>query len=563
MAGRPGLVKPEPTQWALPFACALLLAAKFWLIPRININWDEFYFLSNIHAATRGELTQGLQTAYTHLFAWLPGVVAGDEVTEIRLARMLMVALLGLSALLVQRLALRWFPPVAAWTAALAFLAMWPTLKHGGSFRADSLLLPLQLAALVVLTQPKLGDRSRGLIAGALLGVATVVSIKAVLLAPVVAVLGIGELRDWRRGMHRLAWLAAAALVTAALLLGAHLLSMSGLPSGTTGAAVQGVWQKTIGDTPWVPQYWTFRAMVQKDLAFWLVAAGGLGWALWRGMWAVAATALALLPILFYRNSFAYYYVVMWGPACLTIAAATAGVQQLSSRVARPTIALTATFSLAALLGANGLRQLPLLSTPRQHEQRELVAAVHSIFPEPVAYIDHSGMIASFRKVNFFMSTWTMERYLARDQPFMPSLLMNHQPPLLIENRGELVPGTRVFRRLLEQDRKIIENQYQPYWGPIRIAGAAANIEGTEQVVVLRLPFAGRYRLESTQPVRIDGQVLVPGAVIVVGEQRLALDVAMTASARSGAPLAIRLLWADARPPPASPPMSRNYYDGL
>jgi 4-amino-4-deoxy-L-arabinose transferase-like glycosyltransferase len=213
MAGRPGLVKPRVVQWVLVLACLFFWVTKFWLIPRLNINWDEFFFLSNVHAATRGELTQSLQTFYTRLFAWLPGM-SGDEIDQIRVARVLMVALLGFSALLVQRLAARWFPPAAAWTAALAFLAMWPTLKHGGSFRADSLLLPLQLAALVVLTHPRHSDRNRGLGAGVLLGLATAISIKAVLLAPVVAVLGMEHLREWRRGLWRLVWLGAAALIS-------------------------------------------------------------------------------------------------------------------------------------------------------------------------------------------------------------------------------------------------------------------------------------------------------------------------------------------------------------
>jgi Gpi18-like mannosyltransferase len=553
---------PGTTQWALAFACALILGAKFWLISRLNINWDEFRFLSQVHAAARGELTQGLQNSYTHLFIWLAGL-AGDEIAQIRVARVLMVILLGASALLIQRLSTRWFSSTAAWAAALAFLAMWPTLKHGGSFRADSLLLPLQLGALVALTHPQLADRSRGLGAGVLLGLAVTVSVKTILLAPVVALLGMEGRREWRRGLRRLAWLLVAAVGTAALLLMAHMLSLSGQNAiATTGATAQGAWDKTLRDAPWFPQLSTLREMLREDLAFWLVAAAGLVWALWRRQWSIGACALALLPIVFYRNSFAYYYVVMWGPACVTIAAAVAGVHELTARVARPQLASAAALAIAALLGAHGLRQLPFLSHPRQEAQRELVAAVHAIFPTPVPYIDHSGMIASFRKVNFFMSTWGVEVYTARGLPFMPGAMARYRPPLLIGNRAELVPGTGDYNRLLEQDRKIIESSYQPYWGAIRIAGAAATV-GSADPVLLALPFAGRYRLDSPQPVRVDGTLLNPGAVVTVNEDRMALAVAAPATLAINDPWTVRLLWADAQPPPTNVPKSLNYYDGL
>lgn len=561
MAGRPEDVKPGATQWALALACALLLAVKFWLIGRININWDEFYFLSQVHAAARGELTQGLQNAYTHLFTWLTWL-DGDEIHQIVVARAAMVSLLGISAMLIQRLASRWFPPTAAWTAALVFLAMWPTLKHGGSFRADSLLLPLQLGALVVLTSPRLGDRERGLGAGLLLGCATVVSIKAVLLAPVVAAMGLDGGGNWRRGLQRLAWLGLAASITAGLLFGAHLLSMQEGAAAASNAAAANAWQKTVGDAPWLPQLATLQQQLAQNLIFWVVAGAGLLCALRRRLWAVAAVALALLPIVFYRNSFAYYYVVMWGPACLLIAAAASELGTLAARVASPPYARMAAVAIAVLLTGQGLRQLPLVTQPRQENQRKLVAAVHQIFPTPVPYIDHSGMVASFRKVNFFMSSWGVEGYLARGKPFLPPTLTRHRPPLLITNTPVLFPGLPAFELLLPEDSDIIENQYQHYWGPIRIAGAAATFEGPG-AATLQLPFGGRYRLESLVPVNLAGRVLEPEGIIEVGDAQTAVQIEIDGIAATVWPLKVRLLWADAKAPPTEYIDSLDLYDSL
>lgn len=546
-------------QWALVLACVLLWLIKFWLISRLNINWDEFYFLSNVHAATRGELTQGLQTAYTHLFSWLPRV-QGDEIRQILVARTLMVVLLGISAVLIQRLAMRWFSCTVAWTAALGFLVLSPVLHHGGSFRADSLLLPLELGALVVLTNPIPDARRSGLVAGLLLGCATAISIKAALLAPVVMGLGIGNPRDWRPGLRRLLWLAASASITAAILLGGHLLSLASPGTETAGAAAQHALQKTVGDSSWFPQSSTLSAQLRADCVAWLLAGAGFVRALWRRQWSIAACAMALLPILFYRNSFSYFYVVMWGPACLMIASTSQGLQELAARAARPGAVNCAAVALPALLLAQGLARVPHLAIPRQGAQRELVAAVHEIFPRPVAYMDHSGMIAAFRKANFFMSTWGVEQYLALGQPFVPPALMQYRPALLVSNRSVITPGSLAFSLLLAQDRQLIQSFYQPYWGPIRIAGAAAVLKPGAPVA-LQFPFGGRYRLESREPIRIDGLLQSPQSVITVPEDKPELHVEI--DSQHSAAESVRLLWADARPAPAQPPPPPDYYDPL
>lgn len=559
MAGLRKLVKPDPAVWVLALACAVLWILKLWLVSRININWDEFYFLTLIHAQTRGELSQGLQTAYTHLFTWLPAST-GNEISQIRIARALMVILLGTSTLLIRTLASRCFPPRAAWTAALAFLAMWPTLKHGGSFRADSLLLPLELAALAVLTHDKFSDRNRGLGAGLLLGAATVVSIKAVLLAPVVVPLAFWDCRHWQQGVRRVGWLCAAGIVTAAVLFGAHYASLGDAGTSPTSSAASSALQKTVLSSAWIPQPDTLHEQVHKDMAFWLVAACGLAWALSRRAWLASACALALLPILFYRNSFAYFYVVMWGPACVTFAAAAQGVQEGVSHHATKRAGSIAALSIPAVLFILGLRQMQPLATPSQGGQQDVITAAHEIFPTPVAYIDHSGMIASFTKANFFMSTWGIEQYQAQGRPFMPTVLKQYRPPLLVANRSVITPGSLAFSLLLDKDKQLIESYYQPYWGPIRIAGAAATLQPGVPMT-LRFPFGGRYRLESRKPIRIEGLQRLPQTIVTVPDDRPELRMEVDSQFDEAQP--VRLLWAEARPAPDELPPTSDLYAPL
>ena len=87
---------------ACAVAGAVILAAKFFLAGRIGVNWDEFYFLSHVYALGRGELDLLLQGAYTHAFAWVT-TTGGAEVDQIVRLRLVMCALLALSAVLLWR----------------------------------------------------------------------------------------------------------------------------------------------------------------------------------------------------------------------------------------------------------------------------------------------------------------------------------------------------------------------------------------------------------------------------------------------------------------------------
>ena len=118
-------------------ACIGLLIYKIALVRLININWDEFAFLSLVYELSRGELTALMQRSLTHLFTWLPRV-AGDEIEQIVVARYVMVALLALTAWLIWRLACVWLQGFAALVPVFVYLSNMAVLEHGGSFRFDS-----------------------------------------------------------------------------------------------------------------------------------------------------------------------------------------------------------------------------------------------------------------------------------------------------------------------------------------------------------------------------------------------------------------------------------------
>ena len=81
MPAKPAATASGALPWVSLHAVRVMLAAilvavlaKFLLVARINVSWDEFYFLEFAHQYARGELTGRFQTFHVHLFSWLPAL---------------------------------------------------------------------------------------------------------------------------------------------------------------------------------------------------------------------------------------------------------------------------------------------------------------------------------------------------------------------------------------------------------------------------------------------------------------------------------------------------------
>ncbi len=534
-------------------ACVLVLLTKLWLVLRINVNWDEFYYLSNVYAYIRGDVVSLLQLIYVHLFTWLP-LVGADEMDRILVARCVMWGCIVVAALVIARLAGKWVSPAAAWFAPLAYLAASPVLRHGASFRADSMLAPLGLLTLLLLLGEKPGMR-RLAAAGALFGLSLAISIKSTLFAPMLLVLlacwQLEPAKSWsaygRPALSRIAIFGAASLAAFAALLFLHWLtlpdgSLTSIQSDAVGAA-----RKTLLDAPLFPRWDYLKPTLRADWLTWSMLLAGLAIALWRARLA-AAFALSLLPLLFYRNAFPYYYVVMLAPAAVLAAVAVDALYDFVRRSPAFPVWLPVAVTLPLLFqaGSNVLR----LGYYEQGNQTRTIAAVHEIFPEPVPYVDHSGMIASFPKVSPFLSSWGIQNYRDRGVGFMHDAIATYHAPMVLANSSVLMPDAPGFELLLDEDRELLERFYVPYWGAIRIAGAAVDLGASESVSV-ELPFAGRYRVETDGEVIVNGAVRSNGALLEVPDGP---GYPLVTVARANAdPIAVRLIWAGAGPPPPGP----------
>jgi hypothetical protein len=351
----------------------------------------------------------------------------------------------------------------------------------------------------------------------------------------------------------------AAAGIVAIALLGLHALSVKADDVQSVANVASSSVDKTLVQTPWFPRADYLRRYIDWQPVPWILIAVGTAIALARRRFDVASMSLSLLPLAFYRNAFPYYFVVMLAPASVLAGWAFAELAAMTRRHASEWVAssLVAVLWLGSVF--NGVRYFDRLNFDEQAQQREVLVGIHQIFPEPVAYIDRCGMVSSFTKANFFMSSWGFDAYSARGAPVMRSILAAQQPAFVLVNVPALSPTHSAQPALLPEDQEVLAKHYVSYWGPVRVAGADVALAGTSAQRVT-VPFAAKYRVITAEPVMIDDRVRVDGDIIEVPER--GVDMART-DETAGEPVQVRLVVATAQLPPAAEPIGFPLFKNL
>ncbi len=507
----------------LLLAVALAMLAQFALALFGEVNWDEFYFLSRVLEYQRGELSDLLQTFHVHLFLWLAALPT-DEIGRIVVARLVMLACEAGTLVLIFRIARRYASPIAALSAVAAYATCSNVIVHGASFRFDPLATFIMMAAVALLVARPLRWH-QAMIAGLLVAVGGLVTIKAVFYLPVVlavALQQLAEAEDRARTFHRLVAGGLAACMALAALLVAHAMSLQSPPPVARPEAQLAYSVSSmihLGLSAWAIPY--LLDSVAKNLILWLGIAAGVGVCLRRlarpGADRLRAAVLLLfffpvVTILFYRNAFPYFYVFALAPAAVLVAVAVDALAWPAARLT-PYIVLTC---ILAVVG--GVRSLP----GGQDAQRATLAAVHRIFPTPVAYIDRCSMVAEFPKVGFFMSTWGIETYRATGEPSFAELLRSRQPVFVLANSPTLAAALGESPvpqplSLVSDDATTLRQNYVHHWGAIWVAGKTFATVGSAPEP-FAIAVAGDYTVESAIAVNIDGRAALPGAVVNLGQ---------------------------------------------
>ena len=495
-----------------------------------NINWDEFFFLSFVYDYARGTLSTPLQSFHVHLFGWLTSI-DGYEVDQVIAARTVFLLLLTGTCTCVYSLARRSASVNGALFAVLCCAAYSNILNHGTSFRTDGLSIFLLMVALVLVQRRT--HRVLALSTGAVLvALALLITVKGVFLLPTVGVLLIiRQAPDClSTRARREGFLFVGVMVAATVALYFWHRGTIVAPAGPDSVTyLQSVATTVIRRDVLFPGFVYFVGSVLANLVEWAFLTYAVVTLSRRLLvreqrieaLSLLALVLPLLSLLFYRNAFPYFYVLLMPPALVLCGFAFDQVTlnaRMSERRGIP-LAFVATLVIAGSVAAN----VTLRFRDGTAAQREVIRAVHEIFPQPVPYIDRNGMIASFPKVGFFMSTWGIQSYREAGQPMFAGVLRAHEPKFLVMNSPALASvfaessaaGEESEQRLLAEDVAVLREHFVPYWGPVYVAGRAMHLQQGADIV-WEVLVAGPYRLLSQGPVVIGNVRYAPGSTVEI-----------------------------------------------
>ncbi|NLR38643.1 glycosyltransferase family 39 protein [Novosphingobium sp. ERW19] len=499
----------------IPAAFAVVLLLQLELVWNRPVNWDEFFHLSEAHAFAKGQLYEMLQVFYARAFFWL-AYLGIDAVDQIRVARVFMLicelvtccAIFGISRRLTDR--------TGALLAALAYLSSGYVLQHGMSFRADPMAAACLMAALWVLLCSRLAARHI-IVAAVLVGLGFTVTIKIVLYAP--AFLAVAWLR-WQETDDRSELLRKCAVfigLSIGFIMLFTFISWLLLPQTPPPAAREA--GKSLSSS----------STMMFDLGLfprWPYLLGAIFSAPVTAFAAIRTAVILVRPktapapaatlhvfawlmlgtigcVSFYANSFPYFYAFILPPVAVAVSIGlSAMVRSLG-----PAVVVVA-FVAQAVVSS--------MATPRDvlPAQKQMLHAVHQIFPEPVAYFDFPGMVPDFSKANFFMTVWGIRKYRAGLEPTMAEVAREQVVPLLIVNqemiqRNQSEPGGAW--ELLPEDRLLLKNGYVPHWGPLWVAGHTFAKNDPSESFDIHAP--GTYTVEGGAA-RIDGILLQSGQTV-------------------------------------------------
>jgi len=530
-------------------AIALALLLQFHLVLTRSINWDEFWYYSQVEEYAHGSLSVPLQTVHVHLFRWLTWLPGNgvDHIVAGRLA-MFIAELFTLAA--VAAIAAHFTDHRSGLFCALAYLTSIYAFQHGASFRVDPLAAALTMSALYVLLTSPLG--TRGIVAFALLlALAGMVTIKTTLYAPAfagIAWLRLAEAQHPRRIFGRLAITLGATATTFGALYALHVASLAKADLQSGNSVVRGAMNYVVHVGWPANRYYLLHAIRSPLPTLVLLAAplaivrSGIG----RDRKIALAGMLATVScFFFYVNTLAYFYAFILPPmicgACLVI----------DWIVRRYSSAIIAAIMLACVV-ILWVRDPP---SPIA-KQRLLLDAADEIFPHPVAYFDFCGMLGTFEKADPFMTTWGMRSYVTAGVPVMRNRMEREVVPLVLasEQQTYLTFKTMLTSKghspyFLDADAAALRGNYLQFWGPFWLAGKAVPADGSTHEEEFLVP--GPYTIHDAA-VTVDGKAYSPGDLV-----RLQRG-AHTLRAFDGK--AARLIWGDHLKAPAYAPPTRDWW---
>jgi hypothetical protein len=224
-----------------------------------------------------------------------------------------------------------------------------------------------------------------------------------------------------------------------------------------------------------------------------------------RNAIATLGLLLPMLTLLFYRNTFPYFFVFLLAPVCVGIAPAIGLLLKLSG-----------TWIALAVLA---ISPVSMLRDERYHvleRQEALVGEVHRLFPQPVGYLAYAGFIADYPRIlPHLISGVGLQGYYDRKIPVIAQEIERGNVAFALSDSKSVragLQGRTMPNSLQPRDFTMLHENFVHYHGIIWIAGKTICPAQGEQSVTL-------YR---TGPYSIDGgPIVIDGAAAANGSTRI------------------------------------------
>jgi len=309
----------------------LALYVRVYLIPIYQVNWDEFFFLSKIYDYLRGDVLSLLQSIHVHLFSWLK-LVPGHEIGKIITARSVMGVLQFFTGLLLFKIGRLYFSRNAALFAVLSYFSFSFIIVQGTSFRSDPIITFLLILSIYLILRDG-NSKFDPIISGLLISLSCMVTIKTVIYIPTIAciiLIKANKSKDWSKQVRMVCYVVFSIILTGLFFYLFHKNSSETYPLSATVSSAARSFNKMFMHNRIFPGIVYLRYSLYFDCIHWIVLTVGFIIVVFRIFITdkdlrstnllVLAMTLPVTTLIFYRNSYPYYYPFIFAPACILCA---------------------------------------------------------------------------------------------------------------------------------------------------------------------------------------------------------------------------------------------------
>ncbi|MFZ9394857.1 MAG: hypothetical protein ACO25F_02200 [Erythrobacter sp.] len=504
-------VRDKPEQGLLMGAAALamLLAVQLYLVFYKSFNWDEFLHFSQVYLARNGTLAAPFQVLHSRILFWVPDT-AESLVEQLRLARFFMWGCTLVTLAAIYGLAGQFTTRVNALYAAIAYLTAGYVFTQSFSIRADPMAAAALMSALYLFASGRL-TAARAVAAGALIGLAGMITLKSVFYAPCFA--GIAWWRYRQAGgrpgiLWHIAAMTFAALLVFALIYTLHSSGLADVPErfNKPGKMLENGSRWFLSDDK-SPVIFLIKQALFGVVFTILLLASPIAWRMLKEpsfKIALLGLVVPLAVVLVYRNTYPYFYVFLLAPVAVSIAPAIGLVRARYGN------------TLVLLL----LAICPLfftLTEPRDvfARQQAMLEYIRGEYPAPVGYLERSGAIADYPPALTHLTTGNGIRgYYQRGEPIIADKIKRGELAFVLGTAPPIsaaIAGKPIERTFLPEDVALLSDNFVQQWGPLYRAAKAIPVGNNPHR--FEVPSAGRYTLDGERLV-IDGREVTRGETI-------------------------------------------------